>query len=100
MCRWFLTGLIAATTLPAQVESKVEFNRDIRPILSDRCYTCHGPAVANRISRLRLDSEQGARLAIVPGNADASELVHRITGDKNRMPPPYSGPALSAQEIN
>ena len=57
------------------VPQKIEFNRDIRPILSDKCYTCHGPDKANRKSKLRFDKEAGAmqdlggHFAIVPRRA-------------------------------
>src|SRR5947209_5415400 len=79
----------------------VEFNRDIRPILSDRCYTCHGPDERQRKSKLRLDTEAGAKsdlgghFALVPGNAANSELVRRITSadPARRMPPVYAGTA-------
>jgi hypothetical protein len=73
----------------------VEFNRDIRPILSDRCYTCHGPSVTNRVSKLRLDSEQSTK-------AYLEQIVTRISaGEKPvRMPPAYTGPSLSAGEID
>jgi hypothetical protein len=91
----FCAGILQAQTEPAQVG----FNRDVRPILSDRCYGCHGPAVAIRASKLRLDSEQGAKAVIVPGDPDRSEMVRRITSDKNRMPPTYAGPGLSEAEI-
>ncbi|MGH9720026.1 MAG: DUF1549 domain-containing protein, partial [Bryobacteraceae bacterium] len=85
----------------------VEFSRDIRPILSDKCYTCHGPDSANRNIKLRLDSESGAladlggHRAIVPGNTAASELVRRITAENKavRMPPAYSGVTLTDREI-
>ncbi|MDQ6706271.1 MAG: DUF1549 domain-containing protein, partial [Acidobacteriota bacterium] len=86
----------------------VEFNRDIRPILSDRCYSCHGPDQARRTSKLRFDSETAAKadlgghFAIVPGEPSKSEMVRRINGDeKSRMPPAWSGAAkLSAREID
>ncbi len=85
----------------------VEFNRDVRPILSDRCYQCHGPDAARRKANLRLDQESSAksgrdgRRAIVPGDLDASELYRRITAedDSERMPPVKSGKAVSAAEI-
>ncbi|HUQ90707.1 MAG TPA: DUF1553 domain-containing protein [Bryobacteraceae bacterium] len=85
----------------------VEFNRDIRPILSDRCFICHGPDAGTRKIKLRLDSEAamladlGGHKAVTPGDAEASELVKRITADKPalRMPPPYSGLKLNAREI-
>jgi Protein of unknown function (DUF1553)/Protein of unknown function (DUF1549)/Concanavalin A-like lectin/glucanases superfamily/Planctomycete cytochrome C len=85
----------------------VEFNRDIRPLLSDRCYPCHGPDAAKRKAGLRLDQEGSAkadrdgRRAIVPGDRESSELVRRITArdDEERMPPPRSGKTLTPAEI-
>jgi hypothetical protein len=85
----------------------VRFNRDIRPILSDRCFRCHGPDVARRKAKLRLDTPEGARAdlggrhALVPGDLDASELYRRITSDDDteRMPPPEAGKALSARQV-
>src|SRR5215471_7777842 len=88
-------------------ERTIEFNRDIRPILSDKCYSCHGTdAVAKKIP-LRLDSETaakadlGGRRAIVEGDPAASQLIKRITADNKamRMPPAYSGLKLSDAEI-
>jgi hypothetical protein len=87
----------------------VEFNRDIRPILSDRCYTCHGPDQASRKSKLRLDMEAGAKadlgghFAIVPGDPAKSELIRRVSSDDRtrRMPPAWAGAAkLSDREID
>ena len=71
----------------------VEFNRDIRPILSDRCYTCHGPDAANRKTKLRFDIEAAAMPAIVAGDPSRSELFRRITSTNaaTRMPPAYLG---------
>ncbi len=80
----------------------VEFNRDIRPILSDKCFACHGPDAANRKTKMRFDIESGARVAIVPGDPEKSELVRRISSeDKSvRMPPAYAGKEkLSSREI-
>src|SRR5277367_6257574 len=64
----------------------VQFNRDIRPILSDKCFTCHGPDAANRKTKLRFDIESGSRIglnkggfAIVPGSPEKSEMIRRIT---------------------
>src|SRR5262245_52557348 len=73
----------------------VEFNRDIRPILSDNCYQCHGPDKAQRKADLRLDTEAGAtadlggRRAVVAGVLEQSELYQRLVAeDENeRMPP-------------
>jgi hypothetical protein len=87
----------------------VEFNRDIRPILSENCFTCHGPDAANRKTRLRFDLESSAkgdlgkgRSAIVPGDPQSSEMVRRITSENLaiRMPPAYAGRArLKDREI-
>ena len=88
------TGLTAA---PAEPRTRISFNRDIRPILSDNCFACHGPDSGNRQAGLRLDVfeqatselDSGAR-AIVPENVDASELIARIisTDPDSVMPPP------------
>jgi hypothetical protein len=97
--------LLALSQLHA---AEVQFNRDVRPILSDKCYVCHGPDAASKHVPFRLDSEAaakadlgGGRHAIVDGDADASELVKRISAAKpgQRMPPVSSGLALSATEI-
>lgn len=87
----------------------VEFNREIRPILSDRCFACHGPDTGNRKTKMRLDMEASAkadmgkgRFAIVPGDPAKSELFRRITSESKtlRMPPAYAGhDKLSEQEI-
>ncbi len=87
----------------------VDFQADVRPILSDRCYTCHGPDEATRMSPLRLDTEEGAfaplargGFAIVRGRPDQSELVRRIESDdkSRRMPPGALGHApLSPDQI-
>ncbi len=85
----------------------IEFNRDIRPLLADKCYTCHGPDSGKKLP-LRLDSEAaakadlgGGRHAIVEGHPEQSELVQRITAEKPamRMPPVYSGLKLSDTEV-
>jgi hypothetical protein len=85
----------------------IEFNRDIRPILADQCFTCHGPDKAKRKADLRLDTREGAFAdlggyrALVPGNLDKSELYRRITAaDKeDRMPPVRSGRRLTRRQI-
>ena len=86
---------------------RIAFNRDIRPILSDKCFACHGPDKSKRLSALRLDTEEGVRAdlggrsAIVPGHPEKSELIARLTTDDDarRMPPAYGGKKLSAPEI-
>src|SRR5580698_4576206 len=93
MSRWLPIALACcAVNGTAQT---VRFNRDIRPIFSDRCYTCHGPSVTNRLSKLRLDSEQIAKQYL-------PQIVARISaGDKPmRMPPAFTGPSLSPGEID
>src|SRR5215471_4509564 len=74
----------------------VQFNRDVRPILSDNCFQCHGPDKAKRKAKLHFDTEEGARSVIVPGKPGESELIRRITSDDpdTRMPPPSSGHVL------
>jgi hypothetical protein len=85
----------------------VDYNRDIRPILSNNCFKCHGPDATERQAGLRLDiraealkpAESGRR-AIVPGKPESSMLVRRIfaTTDSRRMPPPESNKKLTAAE--
>ena len=86
----------------------IEFNRDIRPILSDKCFRCHGSDATAKGIPLRLDSEAAAtadlgenKHAIVPGNPESSQLVRRITAEDEalRMPPVYSGLKLTEREI-
>lgn len=80
--------------------AKIEFNRDIRPILSDKCFQCHGPDSTHRKAKLRLDTEEGAKV-LVRGKPAESELFQRlITGDADqRMPPKKSGKTLTKAEI-
>lgn len=88
--------------------TKIEFNRDIRPILSDKCFVCHGPDSAKRKADLRLDQRDSAiaerddSRAIIPGDSDRSELVRRIlTQDPDlRMPPSDSTLKLTVPEIS
>jgi hypothetical protein len=102
-------AFILLLALSASAAPPIEFNRDIRPILSDKCFTCHGPDAANRKTKLRFDIESGALIelregkhAIVAGDPDHSEMFRRITStDKTyRMPPAYMGrDKLSDKEI-
>lgn len=79
------------------------FNKDIRPILSDRCYPCHGPDAEAREAGLRLDQQQSALSSgvFVEGNNSVSPFLDRITSSdpEVRMPPPEYGDALSADEV-
>ncbi|MEI7698589.1 MAG: PSD1 and planctomycete cytochrome C domain-containing protein [Planctomycetia bacterium] len=88
-------------------QGSVQFNRDIRPILSDSCFQCHGPDEAKRQGGLRLDRSEAAFKggesgpAIVPGNPDASEILKRIqTSDPDlKMPPAASGKTVSPEQL-
>ncbi len=113
--RW-LPAVAMALCLPAlgawqppsnPPEKPVDFNRDIRPILSDTCFACHGPEEDGRQGNLRLDSKEsvfadraGYRI-IAPGNSATSRLYQRISAaDKtSRMPPPWSGRTLTPKQI-
>ncbi|MBS1857066.1 MAG: PSD1 domain-containing protein [Acidobacteria bacterium] len=101
-------GVLLTTAAVCGAAAPVNFERDVRPILSDRCFTCHGPDEATRMVGLRLDTEQGAKAArgprtpVIPGNPDASEMIRRVSAEQpaRRMPPPYSGrKPLTAAEI-
>lgn len=93
----------------ASIPRVVDFNFHIRPILSDRCYACHGPDSKARKADLRLDTQAGAmaalketpgEFAIVAGNPDSSVVYRRITSDDEEviMPPPDSHLKLSERE--
>ncbi|PHS02364.1 MAG: hypothetical protein COA78_21515 [Blastopirellula sp.] len=80
---------------------KIDFNSQIRPILSDKCYACHGPDSENRQADLRLDLEEAAKdYAIVPGEVDESEVFSRIMSDDpdEVMPPAKFKVLLSEKE--
>ncbi len=83
---------------------KIDFDREIRPILSDNCFTCHGPDEKNRMAGLRLDIQDGgaySRNILVAGSSKTSLLYARISNpdQRRRMPPPTSGHTLSAAQI-
>src|SRR6266852_3733505 len=101
-----LLGGFAAINLRAA--EKLQFNRDIRPILSDRCFKCHGPDKAARKSGLRLDladeayaeRKKSGKHPIVPGKPDESLVCQKIfaTDKDEMMPPPESNLSLALQE--
>ena len=109
-----LPGLtIIASEGPTAIGATVDFSRDVKPILSNICYKCHGPDAAERkggskAHPLRLDTEEGAFLdnggtaAIVPGHPEKSEAIARVQSkdEEQIMPPPKSGKPLSAHEID
>ena len=80
-----------------------DFDREIRPILSDKCFSCHGPDAAKRMANLRFDTADGGAFSnsvIVPGKAADSHLFARISATgPNRMPPVSSGRTLTPQQI-
>ncbi len=103
---------VAATTVRLHADDSISYNRDIRPLLSDRCFACHGPDEGKREANLRLDladdplgpfrkaessnsadGTQGNSQAIKPGHPDQSEVWTRISTDdlSIQMPPPESG---------
>ena len=96
--------LLFGSPIPTPAQERVEFNRDVRPILSDNCFLCHGPAESTRAADLRLDDRQTAldAEAFQPGDAEASLLVSRILSDDPAeiMPPTESNKRLTAEQKN
>ncbi|MCC9607125.1 PSD1 and planctomycete cytochrome C domain-containing protein [Blastopirellula sp. JC732] len=87
---------------PALAQKKLDYNRDVRPILSENCFYCHGPDSKHRQADLRLDDEASAKeYAIVPGDLDGSDFYQRIisTDADMQMPPHESGKKLKAEEV-
>ncbi len=111
--RSFLASALSATlflnapTISQAADDELDFNRDIKPLLSSKCFKCHGADEGSREADLRLDTFQGATVnldghfAIKPGDSKKSELIARLTthdtGDL--MPPPESGKGLKPNEI-
>jgi hypothetical protein len=95
-----LAAWVLASSANAAAEAP-DFDRDIRPILSDRCFKCHGPDAERREAELRLDTRDGLLdYVVVPGRPEESELIARITSadESVRMPPPESKLSLSVAE--
>src|SRR5580692_6022006 len=94
-----LTGLLICA-LPLQAQSKIEYNRDVRPILAENCFACHGPDSASRKASLRLDQRDAAIKmgAIAPGNVKESALLKRIDAadPQDIMPPAKTRKTLTA----
>ena len=109
-CCVSLIILLLGLTLALQpiYAEKLQFDRDVLPILSDKCFACHGPDPAVRQANLRLDTKEGAFSApsgypiIVPGEPENSELVLRITHENidQRMPPDFSNRQPTQEEID
>jgi hypothetical protein len=93
---------LAAVCPIKAADEALDFNEQVRPILSENCFHCHGPDAAAREADLRLDVRDSAiEGAIVPGDADESELIRRITSSdhSDRMPPADSARSLSPEQI-
>jgi hypothetical protein len=94
--------LRAAAAGRAESAERVQFNRDIRPILADNCFTCHGPDSGKRMANLRLDAREVAvaRRAIVPGSPQRSALIARVfaADEGRRMPPAFTHKRLSTAQ--
>ncbi len=102
------TCVFLALFIPPSVSADViDFNRDIRPLLADYCFKCHGPDEGTLEADLRLDTRDGAladlggRIAIVPNKPEQSVLLKRITASDpdERMPPPEAGKMLGPEQI-
>ncbi len=97
----FLAPLVCSQSVLAwQDVAEVDFTRDVKPILSDRCFLCHGPDAETRESDLRLDTESGVAGVAVAGQPETSDLISRILSeDDDHMPPVDSNLSLSAEEV-
>ena len=96
--------LLSSVSLPWPARAQVSFNRDIRPIMSDTCFRCHGPDKSARVMDLRLDMRDEAlkplvdgKIPIVPGKPEQSEIIRRVfaTDQSEIMPPEYAHKALT-----
>ncbi len=103
----FTVAAVLCQTAPA-APPQVDFDRQVRPILSDKCYTCHGPDEKNRMAKLRLDLKDGGAFAehngysiVKPGDSANSRLYQRISSDKKsfQMPPASTGQALTPAQM-
>ena len=106
LMKWLASLLALALWLPCRAEKPLDFGRDVRPILSDRCFACHGQDSNKREGELRLDQREAALKggesgpAIVPGDADASEIIKRILAEDRTelMPPPKAKKPLTDEQ--
>ncbi|MBV6433435.1 MAG: hypothetical protein IANPNBLG_03613 [Bryobacteraceae bacterium] len=83
------------------VAGKVDFNRQIRPIFSDKCFACHGPDSKHRMAGLRLDQKDSAMRVVVAGKRGESRLYQRVSqaDAKRRMPPPGAEQTLTKEQV-
>lgn len=96
-----LLGLPAFLVPSVLAQEGPDFAREVLPLLSRKCYACHGPDEAARKADLRLDTREGALAALVPGDPDASLLLHRVLepDDHARMPPMEASARLTEDEV-
>jgi hypothetical protein len=101
-----LLALAAAASVPiwGATIAPVDFDRQVRPILSDNCFTCHGPDEKHRMANLHFDTKDGAfgkPGVILPGDSAHSKMYLKISNANEalRMPPPYSGRKLTPAQI-
>src|SRR5688572_19063588 len=106
--RLMIIGLALCLWQSTTAAEKIDFNHQIKPLLSDRCFTCHGPDEKSRKAKLRLDTQEGAfgtskakAPIIKKGAPDQSELFQRLIShdEEEKMPPPESNLALTREEI-
>src|SRR5690348_6627531 len=94
-----LCSLNVARLLPAQIPSKVDFAKDVQPLLRQNCVTCHSGSQPASGMRLDRKSSVISRRGIVPGSPENSFLFHRISGSDYGMQMPPTG-ALKPEQIN
>ena len=105
ICCWVVSVTWAIQASDAA--ERIDFNRDVRPLLVENCFKCHGPDAASRKAGLRLDEKEPAMsridsggFAIVPGDVVRSLLVKRVSADdESRMPPPSSHKSLTVEQV-
>jgi hypothetical protein len=101
MTRFLAAVLLSLIASSHGLAQKLEFNRDIRPILSDHCFQCHGPDRAKRKAKLRLDTEEGVLSVLNFGKLLDSELFRRVTTteETERMPPKRFDRPLNERQV-
>ncbi len=94
--------LLSTSHLLRAAADEIDFSRDIRPILSDKCFFCHGPDEKKREADLRLDTREGALTVLKAEPGETSELLRRIrsTDPDEMMPPPKSNRKLSPEQVD
>jgi hypothetical protein len=103
------SALLLAPAVGRAADAPVDFNRQVRPLLADHCFSCHGPDDRQRKAELRLDTKDGvlgqrpdSDPVVVPGKSADSELIRRVTSAEpsKRMPPAKTGKPLTAAQID